>query len=40
MASNDIDKAEKMYGGFIATLKWTVPVIVVITFAVVALIAN
>ncbi|MEM7665753.1 MAG: hypothetical protein AAF250_07825 [Pseudomonadota bacterium] len=40
MASKDIDKAEQTYGGFIATLKWTVPLIVVITFAVIALIAD
>ncbi|WP_256438993.1 hypothetical protein [Erythrobacter sp. JK5] len=40
MASQDIDKAEKMYGGFISTLKWTVPLIALITLFVVMLIAE
>jgi glycerol-3-phosphate acyltransferase PlsY len=35
-----MDKAEATYGGFMATLKWAVPVIAVIVFIVVALIAS
>jgi hypothetical protein len=40
MTAQDMDKAEATYGGFIATLKWTVPLIAVIAFVVVALIAE
>jgi len=35
-----MEKAEATYGGFMATLKWAVPVIAIITFIVVALIAS
>jgi hypothetical protein len=40
MTVHDMEKAEATYGGFMATLKWTVPVIAIITFGVVALIAS
>lgn len=40
MSVHDMDKAEATYSGFMATLKWTVPVIAVITFVVVAMIAS
>jgi hypothetical protein len=40
MTTHDMDKANETYNGFMATLKWTVPAIVLITFAVIALIAN
>jgi len=40
MATNDMDKAEKMYGGFIATLKWTVPLLALITLVIIMLIAE
>jgi len=39
MAVNDIDNARSTYDGFMGTLKWTVPLIAVIAFVVVALIA-
>jgi hypothetical protein len=40
MTVHDMDKAHSTYGGFMATLKWAVPVIAVIVFVVVALIAG
>lgn len=40
MTVHDMDKAKETYGGFMATLKWAVPVIAIITFLVVALIAS
>ncbi|MDT8279485.1 MAG: hypothetical protein RQ806_02910 [Erythrobacter sp.] len=40
MTVHDMEKATATYGGFMATLKWAVPVIAVIVFIVVALIAN
>lgn len=40
MSVHDMEKAEATYGGFMATLKWAVPVIALITFAVVATIAS
>ena len=40
MTVHDMEKAEATYGGFMATLKWAVPVIAVIVFVVVALIAG
>ncbi|ALE17040.1 hypothetical protein AMC99_01750 [Altererythrobacter epoxidivorans] len=40
MASQDMKSAEKMYDSFIASLKWTVPLIAVITLVVVVLIAD
>jgi hypothetical protein len=40
MASgNDMRAAEETYSGFIALLKWSVPLIAIVTFVVVALIA-
>jgi hypothetical protein len=40
MASHDMKSAEKTYGGFISLLKWSVPVIAIITLLVIALIAE
>jgi hypothetical protein len=41
MASgNDIKAAEKTYDGFISLLKWSVPLIALITLVVVAVIAT
>jgi glycerol-3-phosphate acyltransferase PlsY len=40
MTVHDMEKAAATYSGFMATLKWAVPVIFVITFAVVAMIAS
>jgi len=40
MSVHDMDKAQATYGGFMATLKWAVPVVAVIVFIVVMLIAN
>lgn len=41
MASgNDMKAAEKTYDGFIGLLKWSVPVIALITLVVVSLIAT
>lgn len=40
MTVHDMEKAQATYGGFMATLKWTVPVIALITFAVIAMISN
>lgn len=39
MATHDIDKARSTYESFMGTLKWTVPLIALITLFVVALIA-
>ena len=39
MSTHDMDKAEKMYSGFTASLKWIVPLIAVITLFVIMLIA-
>lgn len=39
MATHDMDKARSTYDSFMGTLKWAVPVIAVITFLVVLLIA-
>ncbi len=38
-SANDMKAAEKTYGGFISTLKWTVPLIAVIVLIVVILIS-
>lgn len=38
-SANDMQAAEKTYGGFISLLKWSVPIIAVITFFVVVLIS-
>lgn len=40
MTVHDMEKASATYGGFMATLKWAVPVIAIIAFVVVVLIAN
>ena len=40
MTVHDMEKAEATYTGFMGTRKWAVPVIAVITFAVVAAIAS
>lgn len=39
MASQDLKQKDKLYGGFMGTLKWVIPVIAIIVFLVVALIA-
>jgi len=38
MAANDMKEAEKTYGGFIAMLKWSVPVIALLIFFVLLII--
>ena len=40
MASNDMKAAEKTYSGFIGLLKWSVPLIALITFIIVILISS
>ncbi|MEO0690032.1 MAG: hypothetical protein AAFY51_06995 [Pseudomonadota bacterium] len=40
MASQDLDQKGKLYGGFMSTLKWVIPVIAIIVFGVVALISS
>jgi hypothetical protein len=40
MTVHDMEKAKATYGGFMATLKWIIPVIAVIVFVVVTLIAS
>ena len=40
MAGNNMESANSFYSSFIASLKWTVPLIVAITFIVVVLIAD
>ncbi|MBO6609832.1 MULTISPECIES: aa3-type cytochrome c oxidase subunit IV [Altererythrobacter] len=40
MASQDMKSAEKTYGGFISLLKWSIPIIAVITFFVIMMIAE
>ncbi len=39
-SANDMKAAEKTYGSFIGLIKWSVPVIAIITLIVVILIAN
>lgn len=39
MASQDLKQKDKLYGGFIGSLKWIIPLLAVIVFFVVALIA-
>lgn len=39
MATHDMDKARKLYGGFMTALKWSVPIIAIIVFFVITLIA-
>lgn len=40
MAANDMDHARSTYDSFMGTLKWAIPVIAIITFVVVLLIAE
>ncbi|MDA0820244.1 MAG: hypothetical protein O3C52_00375 [Proteobacteria bacterium] len=40
MASHDMKVANKTYGGFISLLKWSIPIIAVITLFVIMLIAE
>lgn len=40
MASHDMKSAKKTYGGFISLLKWSIPIIAVITLFVITLIAE
>lgn len=40
MTIHDMEKAQETYGGFMATLKWAVPVIAVIVLIVVSMIAG
>ncbi len=40
MAANDMESAKSTYDGFIASLKWAVPLISVITLVVIVLIAD
>jgi hypothetical protein len=40
MTVHDMEKAQATYSGFMATLKWAIPVIAVIVLAVVAAIAS
>ena len=40
MTVHDMEKAQATYGGFMATLKWAVPVIALIVLFVVSLIAS
>lgn len=39
-SSNDLKSAEKTYGSFIGILKWSVPLISVITLVIVVMIAS
>ncbi|WP_277813507.1 hypothetical protein [Erythrobacter longus] len=39
MSANDMDNARSTYDSFMGTLKWTVPLIAIIAFIVIALIA-
>jgi hypothetical protein len=38
-SANDMKAAEKTYGGFVTLLKWSVPIIALLTLFVVVLIA-
>ncbi len=40
MATHDMDKARSTYERFMGTLKWTVPLIAIITLFVISLIAG
>lgn len=40
MASKDLDQKDRLYGGFMTTLKWVIPLIAIIVFFVMALIAG
>ena len=39
MAAQDYDQKDKLYGGFIGSLKWILPLIAIIVFGVMALIS-
>ena len=39
MAANDMKAAEKTYSSFIAMLKWSVPLVAIVTFIVILLVA-
>ena len=39
MAVHDMDDAQSTYSGFMGALKWTIPLIAIITFVVIMLIA-
>lgn len=40
MASHDMDKAQQTYGSFMSALKWSAPIIAIIVFFVIMLIAE
>ncbi len=40
MAKQDLEKSQRLYSGFTATLKWVVPTIAVIVLLVMAMIAQ
>ena len=40
MATNDMKSANRMYGSFISSLKWIVPLLSVVTLLIVILIAS
>ncbi|MCB2085239.1 MAG: aa3-type cytochrome c oxidase subunit IV [Sphingomonadaceae bacterium] len=40
MSANDMKAAQKTYDGFIASLKWTVPLTAIITLLIVIMIAD
>jgi len=40
MASHDMKSAEKTYGSFIGLLKWTVPVLAILTLIILVLISD
>ncbi len=40
MASQDMKAAERTYGYFIALVKWTIPIVALITLFVVIIISN
>ncbi len=40
MTVHDMEKAQATFGGFMATLKWAVPIVAVIVFIILALIAD
>lgn len=40
MASHDMKSAQKTYGGFITMLKWSIPVIAIITLFIIMMIAE
>ena len=40
MASDDLKQKDQLYGGFMSTLKWVVPIIAIIVFFVMMLISG